>query len=291
MARTRQPLDFEAGFVRVLGHRLFWTAVGTPAKGTILGLHGGGGDHRVMRAVADLATLGYRVVLYDQLGCGRSEHPRSARDLTVAHLAEEVEAVRRRLRLGRCHLVGYSWGAALALETIVRHPRSYRTLTVSSGWANTAELESEVRRLVRAMPPRMRAAIERVEFEGKAPDARYPEADAEFRRRHLTQRKVPPLDLMAGLTNPHNARMWKTVDRSLKEWDVRDRLGRIRVPTLITVGRRDHVTPRCSRTIQRGIRGSRLVIFERSGHGALFDERDHYLDVVRSFLDAHRSSR
>ena len=76
-----------------------------------------------------------------------------------------------------------------------------------------------------------------------------------------------------------------TIDGVIRDWDVTDQLPRIRVPTLVTVGRYDEVTPRVAAAIHRGIRGSRLVRFEKSSHLAFWEERPRYVRVVRDFLD------
>jgi proline-specific peptidase len=127
-------LGFRDGFVRVLGYRIYYKSMGRSSKGTILCLHGGPGvDHWTMINMADLGSSGYRVVWYDQLGCGQSEKPRSYGDYTIERAADEADAVRRHLRLGRVHLWGYSYGGYLALQTILNHPRGFRSLVVSSG--------------------------------------------------------------------------------------------------------------------------------------------------------------
>ena len=61
-------------------------------------------------ALSAVAEHGYRVVAYDQLGCGQSGKPRDRRLWTIARYAREVEAVRNALGLGRVHLLGHSWG-------------------------------------------------------------------------------------------------------------------------------------------------------------------------------------
>jgi pimeloyl-ACP methyl ester carboxylesterase len=71
---------------------------------------------------------------------------------------------------------------------------------------------------------------------------------------------------------------------NLKEWDRTDRLGEIEVPTLITVGRYDEITPACAETIHRGIQGSRLRIFEQSGHVAHLKKTNACLRTVADFL-------
>jgi proline iminopeptidase len=285
-------LEFHDGFVRVLGYRIYYKSIGRPSKGTVLCLHGGpGGRHWSMIDMADLASLGYRVVWYDQLGCGKSEKPRSYRNYTIERSADEADAVRRRLRLGRVHLWGYSYGGCLALQTILSHPRGFLSLVVSSGYSSTAEWVAELRRLVSRLPTKMRKAIEAGEAKGKYDDPRYKQAMAEFMRRHFSDLRITPYNLTIGTTNTKIMRMMTgepdaiAVTGNLASWNLVRKLKQIRVPTLVTVGARDLATPACARTIHRGIRGSRLVIFRKSGHDALFKERDLYMQTVRNFLD------
>jgi len=285
-------LRFADGFVRALGHRIYYKSIGKPLKGTVLCLHGGpGGRHWSMIDMADLASLGYKLVWYDQLGCGKSEKPRSYRDYTIERSADEAEAVRQHLRLGRVHLWGYSYGGSLALQTILSHPRGFRSLVVSSGFASTAQWVAELHRLVRGLPTRMRRAIQAGEAKSKFDSPGYKKAVAEFMRRHFSDLRVTPYDMIIGANNTKILRVMTgepdafTVTGNLASWNVVRRLKQIHVPTLVTVGSRDLVTPACARTIHRGVRHSRLVIFRRSGHDALYKERDLYMETVRSFLD------
>jgi proline iminopeptidase len=285
-------LEFRDGFVRVLGYRIYYKSIGRPSKGTLVCLHGGpGGRHWSMIDMADLAFLGYRVVWYDQLGCGRSEKPRSYRNYTIERSADEAEAVRRGLHLGRVHLWGYSYGGSLALQTIISHPKGFLSLVVSSGYASTAEWVAELRRLASRLPTKMRKAIEAGEAKGKYDDPRYKQAMAEFMRRHFSDLRITPYNLTIGTTNTKIMRMMTgepdaiAVTGNLASWNLVRKLKQIRVPTLVTVGARDLATPACARTIHRGIRGSRLVIFRKSGHDALFKERDLYMETARNFLD------
>jgi proline-specific peptidase len=71
---------------------------------------------------------------------------------------------------------------------------------------------------------------------------------------------------------------------NLKDWDRTDRLSEITVPTLITVGRYDEITPACAETMRQGIPHSRMVIFEESAHLAHIEETETYLRVVGDFL-------
>jgi proline iminopeptidase len=83
-----------------------------------------------------------------------------------------------------------------------------------------------------------------------------------------------------------------TCTGNLQSWDRTNRLGEINVPTLITVGRYDEVTPSCAETMHRGIARSKLVLFENSSHSAHLEEPDAYLQTLRGFLQGiDRSGR
>lgn len=288
-------LSLKSGFVRAAGHRLYWESFGGGARGALLCLHGGPGATReLMRPFMALGRFGYRVVLYDQFGCGQSQRPSDYRGMTIESLADEADAVRVALRLRRCHLLGFSFGGALALQTVLRHPRGYRSLIVGSGYASAEEMQGEMRRLVAKLPGNDRKAIRRCESAGELSDRRYLRAVSVFNRRHLSDLEVIPIDLvLAGQHfNPAVAMALYGPDDltsrftgSMTGWDVRDQLRSIQVPTLITVGRRDSVAPRCAQSIHRRIRSSKLVIFQKSGHDYVYKEQDRLLSTVRDFLE------
>jgi proline iminopeptidase len=135
-------------------------------------------------------------------------------------------------------------------------------------------------------------AIEECEPKGKFDDPRYKEAVAEFMQRHFSDLRVTPYNFAITTSNIKIMKTMMgepdafTVTGNLASWNVKQKLKQIRVPTLVTVGARDIVTPACTRTIHRGIRGSRLVIFRKSGHDALSKERDLYIETIRDFLDS-----
>src|SRR2546427_11307500 len=97
------------GYVKILGFKLFYRSYGKPTKGTLLCLHGGpGATHDHLMSLEDLAQVGYRVVLIEQLGCGKSERPPGTDLCPIAHHVAEGEGVRPGPRLGTVHLRGSS---------------------------------------------------------------------------------------------------------------------------------------------------------------------------------------
>ena len=76
-----------------------------------------------------------------------------------------------------------------------------------------------------------------------------------------------------------------TVTGNLKDWDRSDRVDEIKVPTLITVGRFDELTPACANTLHDGIAGSELVVFENSSHTAHLEQAEEYCAALADFLN------
>ncbi|HBJ92152.1 MAG TPA: prolyl aminopeptidase, partial [Hyphomonadaceae bacterium] len=112
-----------AGRLRVSSlHELYWEDAG-PVNGIpVLGLHGGpgGGASAEMRRFFD--PRHYRVVLFDQRGCGRSSPYSSLEDNTTWDLIEDIEKLRKELGIEKWLVFGGSWGSTLSLAYAVTHP-------------------------------------------------------------------------------------------------------------------------------------------------------------------------
>jgi proline iminopeptidase len=104
------------------GHRVYWELCGNPGGKPAVFLHGGPGggcspDHRRL-----FDPQRYRVLLFDQRGCGRSTPHASLEANTTWHLVEDIEALRRMLGVEAWLVLGGSWGSALALAYAETHP-------------------------------------------------------------------------------------------------------------------------------------------------------------------------
>jgi proline iminopeptidase len=151
-------------------------------------------------------------------------------------------------------------------------------------------------RSLNRLPAEVRHTIVECEAQRKLKDRRYVRAIKLFTERYVTDLRVPPycVAIMRSLRNQKVGKaMFGDTDTvtapatgTMASWDVRDELPSIRVPTLVTVGARDIVTPRCAEIIHSGIRGSKLVVFKKSGHDVIYKERDLYMKTVLRFLDS-----
>lgn len=114
---------FDTGFLQVSPlHRVYYEQSGNPHGKPVVFIHGGpgGGTHPRMRCFFDPAA--YRIVLFDQRGCGRSTPHACLEDNTTWALVADMERLRAHLDIERWMLFGGSWGSSLALAYAETHP-------------------------------------------------------------------------------------------------------------------------------------------------------------------------
>ncbi len=124
------------------GHRIYVEQCGNPRGIPVIVLHGGpgGGCSPAMRRYFDPHV--YRVVLFDQRGCGRSRPHASVEENTTWHLVQDIEAIRAALGIERFIVFGGSWGATLALIYAITHPDQVSQLVLRGVFLMTkAELD------------------------------------------------------------------------------------------------------------------------------------------------------
>ena len=104
------------------GYRVYVEQCGRADGIPVLVLHGGpgGGCSPAMRRYFDPTV--YRIILFDQRGCGRSRPHASIENNTTWHLVRDIEIIRGLLEVDRCICFGGSWGATLALVYALTHP-------------------------------------------------------------------------------------------------------------------------------------------------------------------------
>jgi len=127
-APARRPLypavePYRSGHLRVSPlHEIYFEECGNPRGKPALFVHGGPGAGAGKDSRRFFNPKRYRIVLFDQRGCGRSRPAASLEDNTTWHLVADIEALRQHLGIDRWLVFGGSWGSTLALAYAQAHP-------------------------------------------------------------------------------------------------------------------------------------------------------------------------
>jgi proline iminopeptidase len=137
-APARKPGDFyppikpyRTGTLKVSAiHEIYYEESGNPKGKPVVFLHGGpgGGTNAKMRQFFNPKK--YRIVLFDQRGCGKSKPSASLEDNTTWHLVSDIEALRAKLGIDQWQVFGGSWGSTLALAYAQKHPERVTELVL-----------------------------------------------------------------------------------------------------------------------------------------------------------------
>ena len=123
--RTLYPAlePYRSDYLRVSEtHELYFEECGNPRGKPALFVHGGPGAGCDSRARRFFDPEAYRIILFDQRGCGRSRPHASLEDNTTWHLVSDIEKLREHLAIDQWLLFGGSWGSTLALAYSQTHP-------------------------------------------------------------------------------------------------------------------------------------------------------------------------
>ncbi len=251
-------------------------------------MHGGpSADHFTMLPFRQCADQ-FTVILYDHRCNGRSVGA-PVTSMTWENLAADAEALRQKLGVERWAVLGHSFGGHVALEYALRYPASLSHLVLlnTSGDARWEQQNAADLLARRGYGPK-KAELVRRWFNGE-----------------LTPREYFPMFLRVGTVyhthlGPWLARdliqgAWRSKIRPeplifagrelLKGWTVMDRLGEIKVPTLVMAGRDDGVfPPDCQRELADGIGHARLHLVDRAGHNPHAEQSAEVMAAIRHFI-------
>jgi len=303
MKVSPMPGATDTGMVEIdaAGHRVYFERFGS-AKQTLLVAHGGpGGNLDLMRPFGSLAGPSLQVVMWDQLGGGRSDRPDDDSLWTSDRFVDEVENLRTRLRLGAVHMLGQSWGGMLSLSYALAYPNAVRSLVLSGTPVSVPLLLQSITERRLELGPVGHMEMLRHEAAGQTTDADYLELVVRMHAR-MTRRSTPYTESVSEQefreqvlpTFEEMGRVYRVMwgehsfhpTGNLMTWDVSGRLSEIHVPVLVLCGFHDAVTPAMQRIIAEGVADSRFVIFGQSSHLITMErESDVYFDVVAGFLN------
>lgn len=290
-ASAAEKLTPGEGFIDVSGGRVWYRVAGSGDAAPLLLLHGGPGAPSYYLNPLERVAVDRPVIFYDQLGAGRSPAPSDTTLWTMERFVEELGQVRAALGLDEVHILGHSWGTMLAMDYMLTKPRGVKSLVLASPALSVTRWSADADRLLEAMPPASREAIERHEAAGTTDSTEYHDAVDAYYKLYLSRSDPWPQDLMDTFENFNTelyGYMWGpsefTATGTLRDYEREADLPKLQLPVLFTTGRYDEATPETVRHYHSLVPGSEFQVFENSAHMTMLDEPEAYAEAIRAFL-------
>lgn len=272
--------------VIINGCRLNVEVYGPEDGPVLIAHHGGGGIGSLTEPKATFGTLAdrFRVIVFDARGCGLSE---GIPPYSHAQWAADVDGLRQWAGAEKIVVAGGSYGGFIALEYAVAYPDHVSAIILRDTSADGSNLELAFENARN----QDRVEIKWETFNRYWTGNIHDDADLKARWAEI----IPLYDydydavrsdaaVEAGIYR-HEAHNW-CFQENWPGYDLKAALPDVTVPCLVTVGRRDWVTPvSSSETIAQLMPKAELVIFEKSGHSPQKEEPEEFQRVLREFVD------
>ncbi|MDP3987977.1 MAG: proline iminopeptidase-family hydrolase [Candidatus Levybacteria bacterium] len=285
-------MDQKEGYIPVKGGKVWYQISGTGADAPLLFLHGGPGFPSY--SFECLKEIGKQrpIIFYHQLGAGKSDRPDDNSLWVFDRFVDELETVVKELKLKKFHLLGHSWGGALAVGYTLKHQDKVKSLLLLSPFLSTKKWLADANRLKKNLPKEMQIIIENNEKSGTTNSKDYKKAEEEFSKRHWCRLSPLPESILKGIREG-NSKIYQTMwgpsefhcTGNLKNLDLTVRLPELKMPVLFACGRYDEATPETILEFQKLVPGSKIVIFEKSAHRAEVEEKEKFVSTTRKFLN------
>jgi pimeloyl-ACP methyl ester carboxylesterase len=251
-------------------------------------MHGGpGADLYTLMSFKPLADQ-FKMVFYDHRCNGRSEGA-EVTTMTMENLTADADALRQALGFEKWAVLGHSFGGYVALEYALRYPQSLsHLLLVDTGAENSWAQEKAPEELAkRGFDPEIVDLCRRY-FNGLIePKEMFPSLMKLSKAYNpYTNLSQLPHMLFWGLqTKLQPETFVYSESHFLRGWSVKNRLGEIRVPTLVMSGRQDFIyPPEHQEELAAYIPNAHLVIIDRAGHNPHDEQTAKTLEAIRNFM-------
>jgi proline iminopeptidase len=284
-------------FVSVNGKKLWYESEG---KGEPLLLIAGGPgfSHAYFHPFFSALAKSNRIIYFDAYGTGKSERAKSVKDYSLMRDVEDVESLRKALKLEKINVLGHSYGGFVAQLYAAKYPNSVKRLVLANTFPSGDTLQSlqdNFNEDVRNQLPEVWAKVEQIRAKGFLSSS----------KEHQEVYSIPPT--FSFFYNPENARLlpltepnlynpdlWYAmagddadfvVKGELSTFDVRRQLKNMKIPMLVLAGRFDRmVPPKVTVQYKNLAPQAEFIMIEKSGHFPFIEENEKTLAVLKAFL-------
>ncbi|MGB5026940.1 MAG: proline-specific peptidase family protein [Chitinophagaceae bacterium] len=275
-----------------------WTKrFGNNPRIKILLLHGGPAmTHEYMECFESFFPKeGFEFYEYDQLGSYYSDQPKDSSLWTIERFVEEVEQVRQAIGADSTNffVLGNSWGGILAMEYALKYQQHLKGLLVANMMASAPEYGKYAADVLsKQMDPAVLAEVREIEAKADFANPRYMELlIPHFYQQHLCRLKEWP-DGFNRTMKHANSEIYVMMQGPsefgiagrLAQWDIKNRLKEVKVPTLMIGAKHDTMDPKAMEEQSKLVQKGRYLYCPNGSHLAMWDDQQVFMNGVIQFI-------
>lgn len=286
------PVNTPAGDFKVWVKRY-----GNNSRIKILLLHGGpAATHQYMECFQSFFPVeGFEFYEYDQLGCGNSDKPADTSLWRLDRFVEEVEQVRKAIGAdeNNFYVLGNSWGGMLGMQYALKYQDNMKGLIVANMMASCPDYGKYAEEvLAKQMDPKVLEEIRDLEAKGEYANPRYMELLVpNYYNEHICRLTEWPeplnrafADLNAVIYTQMQGPSEFGIAGNLADWDIKDRLKEIKIPTLTIGAKHDTMDPEHMKWLSTQVQKGRYLHSEKGSHLAMWDDQEVFMEGVIKFI-------
>ena len=275
-----------------------WTKrFGNNPRIKVLLLHGGpAATHQYMEVFESFFPKeGFEFYEYDQLGCGNSDKPADTSLWVLDRFVEEVEQVRKAIGADSTnfYILGNSWGGILGMQYALKYQDNMKSLIVANMVASCPEYDRYSREVLqKQMDSNILKEIKAIEAKGDFTNPRYMELlTPNYYNQHICRLNPWPEPISRSF-NDLNYTIYKMmqgpsemgIGGNLANWDIKNRLKEIRIPTLMIGAQYDTMDPKAMEEQSKLVQKGRYLYCPNGSHLAMYDDQKVFFDGVIKFI-------
>ncbi|MGZ3880339.1 MAG: proline iminopeptidase-family hydrolase [Flavisolibacter sp.] len=280
-----------------------WTKrFGNNPKIKVLLLHGGPATgHEYMECFESFCPKeGFEFYEYDQLGAPYSDQPEDSSLWTIDRYVDEVEQVRKAIGADSTnfYVLGNSWGGILAMEYALKYQQNMKAMIVANMVASCPDYNEYAQDvLAKQMDPKVLQEIRDIEARKDFSNPRYEELlMPNFYKQHICRLNDWPDPVVRAFTHMDNTKVSKQIyvimqgpsefglSGRLLNWDIKNRLKEIRIPTLMVGAKYDTMDPKAMEEQSKMVQKGQYLYCANGSHLSMWDDQKVFMGGVIKFI-------
>ncbi|MCI5072238.1 proline iminopeptidase-family hydrolase [bacterium] len=233
------------------------------------------------------------VIFYDQLDVGRSDKPGLIKNWYIERFVKELNQLIEYFDFKQVALCGHSWGSMILADYLIsNHLPNVIAGIFSSPCLSVQHWHSDAKRLIEKLPKSIQNIIKKHEKENTTEHPDYQNAIMEYYKQFACRLDPWPKSIIESMQDANLEQyeyMWGPSEFCptgvLKDYERVDQLKKINIPSLFLCGRYDEATPESVKIYANQVTQSKMHVFEKSAHLAMYEETENYVKTIENFLN------